>query len=158
MSGYGHAGDALARLTAAAAGATAPAGAPCPYPAGSGEARSWLRERPNRCGMCGGPLDDPARPVATGDCGGDCRSCMAGIPDPDAVLVLLSPTVDAAAALVASLDGTMGKVPAEVVADLRGTEYPVSVDPALLAALVEAVCDGGSRPGWHGVERGWWSS
>lgn len=110
-----------------------------------------------RCGMCGGPLDDPTRPVATRDCGGDCQSCMAAVPDPDAVLTLLTPTVDAALALVAGLDGTFGKTPAEVAARLREQDYPAQVDPAALAALVEAATDGGARPGWHGVERGWWT-
>lgn len=156
--GYGHAEYAAARARAAEEGANALLGAPCPYPDGSPDARSWLRAGATRCGMCAEPLDDPARPVATGDCGGDCRTCMAGtVDDPDAILVLLTPTVDAAAALVADLDGTMGKTPAQVVARLRAAEHPVPVDPGRLAALVEAVCDGGERRGWYDAPRGWWS-
>lgn len=38
-----------------------------------------------KCGLCGRQLDDPADPVGSVDCGGDCRRCMAGVGDGDEI-------------------------------------------------------------------------
>ena len=40
-----------------------------------------------KCGICGQELDVPLKPE-TGDCGGDCVSCMAGFDDPECVEML----------------------------------------------------------------------
>lgn len=53
------------------------------YADGKTERKPMRHTPPGNCKICGRLLDDPADPVGSKDCGGDCCRCMASCGDTD---------------------------------------------------------------------------
>lgn len=56
----------------------------------TGVALDTIVEDATCCSICHCALDDPADPLGSADCGGDCTRCMAEAGDPDAIAALQS--------------------------------------------------------------------